>query len=152
MICYLGLGTNLGDKQQNLQKAIAWIAEKIGVFSAVSSVYENQAWGFTSENTFFNQVVCVETNLSPKEILDETQTIEKIIGRKKKTGINFEDRIIDIDILFYEDLVLERNELQIPHPHLHKRKFVLQGLYEIAPNLIHPVLNKSIAELYLYIP
>ena len=148
MICFLGLGSNLGDKQVNLQKAIVFIAEKIGIISAISSAYKTKPWEFHSDNSFLNQVVCVKTILTPFEILNESQKIEKAIGREKKTENIFEDRIIDIDILLYENLIMETNELKLPHPHLHNRLFVLQGLYEIAPHFIHPVINKSISELY----
>jgi 2-amino-4-hydroxy-6-hydroxymethyldihydropteridine pyrophosphokinase len=148
MICYLGLGSNLGNKQENLLKAIANIAEKIGVFSAISSMYETEPWGFHSDNAFLNQVVCIDTSLSPEEILKESRNIEKTMGREKKTTTHFEDRIIDIDILLYENFTVETKELKLPHPYLHERLFVLRGLNEIAPDVIHPTLNKSISELY----
>jgi 2-amino-4-hydroxy-6-hydroxymethyldihydropteridine pyrophosphokinase len=148
MICYLGLGSNLGNKEENLLKAIVNIAEKIGVFSAISSMYETDPWGFHSDNLFLNQVVCIDTSLSPEEILKESQNIEKTMGRKKKTATHFEDRIIDIDILLYENFTVEAKKLTLPHPHLHERLFVLRGLNEIAPDVIHPTLNKSFSELY----
>jgi len=148
MTCFLGLGSNLGNRQINLLKAIAGIAEKIGVFSAISSVYETKPWGFHSENAFLNQVIRVETTLTPEEVLKESQRIETVLGREKKTTTTFEDRIIDIDILFYEDFIVETDTLTLPHPHLHKRIFTLQGLHEIEPHLMHPVLDKSISDLY----
>lgn len=132
---YLALGTNLGDKNINLLKAIAYIAERIGIFSAISSVYETQAWGYESENTFLNMVVAVETNLAPEVILKETQTIEKLIGRTSKSNGSYQDRIIDIDIILYGDLVYKSETLQIPHPLFHKRDFVMNPLKEIAPHL-----------------
>jgi 2-amino-4-hydroxy-6-hydroxymethyldihydropteridine pyrophosphokinase len=151
MTCFLGLGSNLGNRQEYLLKAIAGITESIGIISAVSSVCETKSWGFHSENAFLNQVVRVETTLTPEEVLKESQKIEKVLGRENKTTTNFEDRTIDIDILFYEDFIIETDMLRLPHPHLHKRIFALQGLYEIAPHFIHPVLNKSISELYQFV-
>ena len=148
MICHIGLGSNLGDRGANLQKAITEIAEKAGVFSAISSVYETEPWGFQSNNRFLNQVVCIDTHLSPSALLQECQDIEKTLGRNNKTQDHFEDRTIDIDLLLYEDLIIESRELTLPHPHLHTRMFVLQGLYEIAPDLIHPKLKQSISYLY----
>jgi 2-amino-4-hydroxy-6-hydroxymethyldihydropteridine diphosphokinase len=140
---YLALGSNLGDRSWNLQKAIALIAEKIGVFSAISSVYETKAWGFESENDFLNMVVCVETGLSAQEVLRESQNIEKEIGRKEKTNHSYQDRLIDIDLILYDDLVFKSETLELPHPLFHRRTFVLEPLNEIAPNQIHPVLQKT---------
>ena len=147
MICFLGLGTNLGDKQINLLKAIASIAEKIGIFSAISSVYETEPWGYASCNQFLNQVVCVDTLLSPQEILEESQKIELQIGRSEKTEKCYQDRLIDIDLLFYGNLIIETNELTLPHPLLHQRDFVLKGLNEIAPDFIHPKLKCKISAI-----
>ena len=143
MIGYLGLGSNLGNRQENLQKAIACLDP-----GAVSSVYETKPWGYSSENAFLNQVIRIDTALSPSELLQQIRQIEKSLGREEKTKDGYEDRLIDIDILLYDDLILETEELTIPHPHLHERLFVLEGLNEIAPDLIHPRLNQSIAELY----
>ncbi|GHT77143.1 2-amino-4-hydroxy-6-hydroxymethyldihydropteridine diphosphokinase [Bacteroidia bacterium] len=128
---YLALGTNLGDKNVNLLIAIAKIAEKIGIFSAVSSVYETEAWGYSSENTFLNMVVKVETTLQPLELLEVTQAIEKKIGRTEKTKTTYQDRIIDIDILLYDDLKYQSEKLTIPHPHYRERPFVWEPLQEI---------------------
>lgn len=148
MTVYLSLGTNLGNKNINLLKAIALIAERIGIFSAISSVYETEPWGFESDNSFLNMVVSVETTLDPLEILKETQNIEKKIGRTEKSNGSYHDRLIDIDIILYDDLVFQSDKLQLPHPLFHKRQFVLKPLNEIAPELIHPVFNKTISSLY----
>ena len=135
MKCFLSLGTNLGNKQENLQIAIQYIAEKIGKIIAQSSVMETDPWGFVSENTFLNMVIKVETSLSPLEILKETQKIEKLMGRTQKTQQAYQDRIIDIDIILYDDIILDTPELKLPHPLLHERDFVLKPLCEIAPDI-----------------
>ena len=149
MTAYLALGTNLGDRHFHLQEARSLIAEKIGSFSAVSSIYETEPWGFESENKFLNQVVAVKTDLNPFEILSRTQEIEQQIGRKEKTGRSYQDRLIDIDLILYGDMILNTEKLQLPHPLFHKRRFVLEPLNEIAPDLVHPVLGLRVGEMLL---
>jgi len=145
---YLALGTNLGNKYDNLLQAIDWIADKIGVFSAISSIYETKPEGYESENDFLNMVVCVETLLPPDEILKITQFIEKIMGRTEKTkDSSYHDRIIDIDLIACNDLILQTEDLQLPHPLFHQRRFVLEPFNEINPDYVHPVLRKKIREL-----
>ena len=145
---YLALGTNLGDKNKNLQTALALIAEKTGVFSAISSVYETKAWGFESENSFLNMVVAINTSLHPLELLKTTQDIEREIGRTEKTNHTYQDRIIDIDIILYDNLIYESEKLKLPHPLFHLRQFVLEPLNEIGANLIHPILQQEIHALW----
>jgi 2-amino-4-hydroxy-6-hydroxymethyldihydropteridine diphosphokinase len=147
MLVYLALGSNLGDKPLNLSEAIAQIAEKTGKISAVSAVYETEAWGFESDNLFLNQVISVDTALSPLEVLAETQQIEKNIGRTEKTNHVYKDRIIDIDLILYDNWVFKSETLTLPHPLFHQRRFVLEPLNEIAPDLIHPVLKITIGGL-----
>ena len=149
MTVYLALGTNLGERQSHLQQARILIAGKIGRFSAISSIYETEPWGFESRNKFLNQVVAVETDLSPLEILDRTQEIERQIGRKKKTAHSYQDRLIDIDLILYGDTIINTEKLQLPHPLFHKRRFVLEPLLEIAPDLVHPILGMTVKELLL---
>ena len=144
---YLSLGSNLGNKRAHLLQAIRHIAGKIGVFSAISSVYETKPWGFESENDFLNMMVCVETQLSPIEILSITQSIEKEMGRRQKTNHSYCDRIIDIDLIACNDLILDIEKLQLPHPLFHRRRFVLEPFNEIAPDYVHPVLQKKVSEL-----
>jgi 2-amino-4-hydroxy-6-hydroxymethyldihydropteridine diphosphokinase len=146
-IAYLGLGTNIGDKRLNLSSAIAIIEEKIGEVLAVSSFYETKPWGFESENMFLNAAIKVCTRLSPKELLVATQDIESCLGRKSKSVAGYEDRTIDIDILLYDDLVYESNELTIPHPLMHERDFVMKPMAEIAPELEHPTLKENMKTL-----
>jgi 2-amino-4-hydroxy-6-hydroxymethyldihydropteridine diphosphokinase len=144
---YFGLGANLGDKEQNLTKAVLELSLRVGEVLKISSFYRSQPWGFESENEFLNMVVLVKTDLLPLELLLKTQEIELQLGRTSKTTSNYSDRIIDIDILFYDDLIFTHPKLKIPHPLLVERDFVLIPLSEIAPNLVHPVLEKSISEL-----
>ncbi|MDR0231881.1 MAG: 2-amino-4-hydroxy-6-hydroxymethyldihydropteridine diphosphokinase [Dysgonamonadaceae bacterium] len=133
MRCFLSLGTNLGNKQKNLQTAIRHITKKVGKVVAKSSVIETEPWGFNSENMFLNMVVEVETILPPLDVLTDTQKIEKLMGRIEKTHNTYQDRIIDIDIILYEGVVLDIPELKLPHPLFRQRDFVLKPLCEIAP-------------------
>ncbi len=140
---FLGLGTNLGNREENLTKAVRLITENVGEVLAVSSFYKSEPQGFVSENYFLNAVLMLHTKLSPFEVLDETRKIEKLIGRKRKTRKVYADRIIDIDILFYDDLKINTPELTIPHPHIAKRDFVLVPLAEIAPILAEKFKGKK---------
>jgi 2-amino-4-hydroxy-6-hydroxymethyldihydropteridine diphosphokinase len=135
---YLSLGSNLGNRKQLLLDAIEKINEKVGNVVRQSSFYETKPWGFESENLFLNAAVKVTTKLSPTELLEVTQQIEREMGRKKKTTYNFRqqtpnysDRPIDIDILLYDDLHVDLPELKIPHPLMQERDFVLVPLREI---------------------
>jgi 2-amino-4-hydroxy-6-hydroxymethyldihydropteridine diphosphokinase len=130
-----------------MEKALALIAGRVGVVGSLSGFYETSPWGYESAETYLNAVVRVDTGLSPIEAHSVLQTIEKEIGRTEKT-INgkYHDRIIDIDILLYDNLILQMPELTIPHPLMLRRQFVMQPLSEIAPDLIHPVSGKTMAE------
>lgn len=146
---YLGLGTNLGDKEANLRTAIYKLQERIGKQVSLSSFYETAPWGFESDHSFLNAAIGLETILSPIEILHITQEIEKELGRTKKSvNGSYSDRLIDIDILLYDNLVLQTPELTIPHPLMTERDFVMNPLIEIAGNVIHPTLQKTLSELY----
>ena len=129
---YLGLGSNLGDKRENLACAIRLIGERVGKVLRVSSFIETEPWGFESQNTFVNAVILCETELKPRQVLQTTQKIEREMGRKKKsTDGGYADRCIDIDILLYDDLRVDEPDLQIPHPLMLKRDFVMIPLREI---------------------
>ena len=145
---FLGLGTNLGDKKTNLSMAMEEIRKRVGEITSLSAYYITEPWGFDSQNSFLNAVCKVCTLLSPSEVLSVTQAIERNLGRMKKS-INgqYSDRPIDIDILLYDNLVIDTPELSIPHPLIHKRLFVMEPLTEIAPKLIHPVLHLSMEDI-----
>ena len=133
---YLGLGTNLGDKEANLKAALEEIRKRVGEITSQSAFYASEPWGFESDNSFLNAVCCVYTNLSPVETLYTTQDIERMLGRLKKS-VNgaYSDRIIDIDILLFDDLQINTPELTIPHPLMWERDFVKIPLKEIAPDI-----------------
>ena len=142
---YLQLGSNIGDRLDNLDQSIKIIIERIGNVLEKSSVYESTPWGVENQRNFLNQVIFVKSNFDPYTILDLVLQIEKDMGRIRieKWG----ERIIDIDILFIDDLIIESENLCIPHEFIAKRKFVLQPMCEIAPGFIHPKLNKTISQL-----
>lgn len=146
-LVFLGIGTNLGDKEDNLNRAILLIQTRIGEVQNVSSFYRSSPWGFSSENSFLNGVLLIDTSFSPSELLEKLKKIEVKMGRIAKTDDKYTDRVIDIDILFYENRRVSERHLTIPHPHIAQRGFVLIPLAEIAPDLIHPVLQKSILQL-----
>ena len=149
MHVYFGLGTNLGDKEQNLRLAVQHIEERIGKVVSLSAFYATAPWGFASDNAFLNAVICVETSLPPLEILSITQSVEQEMGRTHKSvnGV-YSDRVIDIDLLLYGDLVLDTPVLRLPHPLLQERRFVWEPLAEIAPDVMHPVLGKTLGNIY----
>ncbi|MCF8297592.1 MAG: 2-amino-4-hydroxy-6-hydroxymethyldihydropteridine diphosphokinase [Saprospiraceae bacterium] len=142
---YLLLGGNLGDRELVLSTTKKLITERIGIISVESSIYETEAWGFKTEEKFLNQAIIIETDLLPNEILRKSAAIEKQMGRKKLQ--HYDSRIIDIDILFYDNWVIKSKKLTIPHPHLHERQFTLKPLNEIIPDFIHPVFEKTIKHL-----
>lgn len=146
-IAYLALGTNIGNRRRNMITAAALLAERVGDVLALSGFYETEPWGFQSENTFLNAALRLETSLSPLELLKATQQIEVEMGRTQKSNGTYHDRIIDIDILLYDDLILQTPELTLPHPLMQDRRFVMEPLLEIAPNVVHPVFKKTIVSL-----
>lgn len=143
-IIYLALGTNLGDRFANLQAAIAALPPAVRVRSQ-SPVYETPPWGLTDQPAFLNMVIQGETALAPIDLLKHLKHLEIELGRLP--GVRWGPRLIDMDILFYDDLVLAAPGLILPHPRLHERAFVLVPLNDLTPDLIHPVLGKSVRQL-----
>lgn len=141
---YLCLGGNLGNREENILDAIALILSTIGEIQEKSSIYETEAWGVQNQQAYLNQVIKINTLLPPNELLKKLLSIEKQLGRKRTESSNYESRTIDIDILFYNNLIIKNKELEIPHPRLHLRNFVLIPLNQINSKLMHPILNKSI--------
>lgn len=133
---YLSLGTNLGDRQQNLKSALELIGREVGTVVSASDIIETEPWGFDSSNSFLNMAIKVDTTLKPLEVLHVTQEIERKLGRTQKSvNKEYHDRLIDIDILLYDDLVMNTPELKIPHPLMYQREFVMKPLAQIAPEL-----------------
>lgn len=145
---YLALGTNLGDKVQNLNKAVEEIGKRIGKVISLSAYYASEPWGFDSVNNFVNAVVGVETKLDAKELLAQTQEIELDLGRQEKSKAEqYTDRIIDIDILILGKQIIDSPELKIPHPHILDRDFVYIPLLEIAPSILIPNTQSPLKSL-----
>lgn len=146
---FLQTGSNKGDRQRHLDYAIHQL-KHISVISESSSVYQSEPWGYDSSFPFLNQCLKVKTDLSPLKLLDFIIVTEINTGRKNSNS--YQDRELDIDILFYEDLIINEERLIIPHPRLHLRAFTLKPLLEIAPDFIHPVFQKTIDELFKECP
>ena len=143
---YLLIGSNKGNRLSFLEEARKKIAQQIGLVLKCSSLYETEPWGFEDECLFLNQCLMVKTSLEPYEILECIRNIELQSGRERKSGV-YENRNLDIDIIFYDDKIINKENLKIPHPLLHERKFTLVPLAEINPDLIHPVFHQTISEL-----
>ncbi|MDX1652147.1 MAG: 2-amino-4-hydroxy-6-hydroxymethyldihydropteridine diphosphokinase [Brumimicrobium sp.] len=144
---FLSLGSNLGERLQNLDRASKRLEQVFKSKLTASSVYESPPWGYESNNAFLNQCVGLKSELSPLEVLQVLQQVENEMGRKRKSNGAYCDRIIDIDLLYYENEHIEEENLKIPHPKIYERKFVLKPLAEIAPNLLDPLKNKEIQDL-----
>ncbi|MDP4679349.1 MAG: 2-amino-4-hydroxy-6-hydroxymethyldihydropteridine diphosphokinase [Cyclobacteriaceae bacterium] len=143
--CYILLGTNLGDKQSNLQKVIIHLENEVGRIIKSSSVFQTEPWGRSEQDVFLNQVLKIETMFNSLEVLTLSLDIEVRMGRIRKE--KWMDRIIDIDILYFNQEIYYSPELVVPHPEIQNRRFTLEPLVEISPNYIHPVLNKTNKEL-----
>ena len=142
---FLGLGANVGDKKANLLKAIELLKEKISDV-AIASIYETKPWGYKEQDNFLNTALMGNTSLSPIELFRSIKDIEKRVGRIKR--FKWGPREIDIDILFYDNLIYKDDTLEIPHPRLHERDFVLKPLMDLDTDLEHPVFKKTIGKLY----
>ena len=148
-IAYLSLGSNIGDRLSNIQQAVNLLSldEKITILKT-SSFYETEPWGIKNQNWFVNAVIRIETNLKPIELLRVINHVEERLGRCRERETRWGERTLDIDILFYDDLIFENEILIIPHKELQNRAFVLVPMLEIAENFVHPKFNKTILELY----
>lgn len=143
---FIGLGSNLGNRMQNLRNAVKHIGEENNII-AISSVYANPAMGFESDTDFYNAVIAIETKKSPQDLLQFLKSIEKKLGRKKNNSGKYESRIIDLDILDFNGEIYDSSELVVPHKEMHSRGFVVIPLLEISPDWIHPVFNKNLIQL-----
>jgi 2-amino-4-hydroxy-6-hydroxymethyldihydropteridine diphosphokinase len=145
-VAFLGIGSNIGDRYGYLKKALEKIGNVKGIkFINCSSIYETEPWGIREQKDFLNCVFQIETILSPGELISELKSIETELGRKN--NVQWREREIDIDILFYDDLVYKDEILEIPHSEIADRKFVLIPMYEIAPDFIHPSKGVNISEM-----
>lgn len=148
-IVYLSLGSNLGDRLGYLQQAASLLGAHPEInIVATSSFYETEPWQMDSENWFVNAIAQISTSLSPENLLAECQRVEAQLGRKRDGSNTYTDRTIDIDILFYDNQIINTPALTIPHPCFYKRAFLLVPMLEIAQDFIHPALNKTVAEIY----
>ena len=143
---YLSIGSNKGNRSILINKAIDEIEKKVGIIISRSSIYQSKSWGFDS-NDFYNLCLLIDTDIMPKSLLINLKKIEKSMGRENVDG-SYSDRFIDIDILFYDNITTDSEDLKIPHPKIEIRKFVLVPMLEIADDYVHPILNKTIKELY----
>ena len=143
---YLLLGTNLGDKFLNLQRSKTGVEELMGPIIKQSSIYKTAAWGIENQDPFLNQVIKIQSKLSPEQILDKIIIVERSMGRVREG--KWKERIIDVDLLYYYDQIIQTQQLQVPHRELQNRKFTLAPLVEIAASEIHPVFQKTQKELY----
>lgn len=142
---YLGLGSNLGNRQENLDLACQRISESIGSIVAQSSIYETAAWGLTEQDDFLNQVICVATDYEALDLLAMILAVEQSMGRIRE--VKWGARIIDIDILYYNDAIIKQDNLTVPHPFIKDRRFVLAPLADVAPDFVHPILQQTNASL-----
>ena len=143
-LSFILLGSNMGNREELLGEAIELIELRCGKVVLKSSLYESEPWGFDAENLFLNQAIAIESALAPYDLLKELLTIEAELGRKRKENhVGYESRPIDLDIIYYDDIVNDDKDLTLPHPRLHQRRFVLTPLCEMAPDFIHPVFKVS---------
>lgn len=143
---WIGLGSNLGDRKQFIREAMERISSLVGSIETASSLYETDPWGAEDTPPYLNSVVVVNTMLGPDQLINMLLTIEKELGRNRG-GERYAPRTIDLDILFYNDKIIHTNNLEIPHPRIYERMFVLAPLNEVTPNKLHPLLKKTVRQL-----
>lgn len=148
---YLSIGSNIGDKEYNLNLAIEQIEESMGRIVKISNFYSNPAEGFIGDD-FLNACLHIESNLSPNNLINSILKIENLFGRKRKVNGVYESRNIDIDIIFIDDIILKTQSLTVPHPRMHTRHFVLIPLCDISKEIFHPLKKKTVNELLLDLP
>lgn len=146
MTAYIGIGSNLGDREQNVNGAVELIGLRAGRLIASSSLFETPPWGVVDQPAFINSACAIETTLSPQELLLTLRAIEDEMGRDRG-ALRWGPRLIDLDILLYDSLILDEPNLRIPHPHMHERIFVLAPMVEIAPEAVHPVLGACMEDM-----
>ena len=149
-VSYLCLGGNIGNRENSIRLALSQINEKAGKINAISPIYETEAWGVENQQAYLNICVEINTELNAEALLKTLLQIEKELGRERSDSVIYESRTIDIDILFFNNQIIDTFNLKVPHPRLHLRKFVLTPLNDIAPNYLHPVLNKTILNLLIH--
>lgn len=146
-IVYVLLGGNLGNTQQTFKKAIEFLTIKVGTIINASGLYQSEPWGFETHDQFLNQVLKIETSLLAPQVMHELLNIEQMLGRLRGPSAQYQSRPIDLDILFYNQDIFDSADLTVPHPRLHLRRFTLLPLSEIASELQHPTLKKTIKQL-----
>ncbi|WP_046755100.1 2-amino-4-hydroxy-6-hydroxymethyldihydropteridine diphosphokinase [Kordia jejudonensis] len=147
---YISIGSNVGDRRAHLQNAVQKLSKEIGRVLKVSPIYETPSWGFEGDD-FYNACLCVSTEMSPAEVMTKILEIEASLGRIRNDKKGYQNRTIDIDIIFYEDEIIDSTLVKLPHPLAHERKFVMQPLCDIAPSKIHPTYKKTVAQLNEFI-
>jgi 2-amino-4-hydroxy-6-hydroxymethyldihydropteridine diphosphokinase len=146
-IAYISLGSNIGDREAALRLAVELLNERAGNVTALSSSYETEPVGYTAQPMFLNAAARLETQLPPEQLMEVLLAIERELGRDRAATVPKGPRTIDLDLLLYDDLVVDTPQLTVPHPAMHQRRFVLEPLVEIAPDAFHPALKRSAASL-----